>query len=401
MRAVDLVFQAFLACMSVSTATGTQASDAEFLDWKTFKANGANLGSWLAKEKTHDPVLWERAGKLGDGIADTPDEWHLCEALGSHCAVVFEARYHDFLNTTTIDDLAAVGVNLLRITTTYAAWIDVPDSKLYRGLQQLYLLKIALYAIQKYDMHIVIGLHSLPGGTNNLDIGEAYGHDGWFYNQTNLDYSLDAVDAILQFINFSGYLESFTISPLNELSDNLAGFGTLDALSAKAANWTAQYMYAVIDRVEQVDKRIPIMLQDSFQGAAFWADFFDASANLVIDTHVYYFQVEGVSPQNVSAAVCKQGAALAAETTKSPTLVGEFATQVHDANSLDVATRKAIFDTQRYAWKEYVAGGAFWTAVSYANDTVDGEGTMRDYWSYVDLVKEGVITEEDESASYC
>ena len=28
----------------------------QFLDWKTFKANGVNLGGWLEKEKTHDPI---------------------------------------------------------------------------------------------------------------------------------------------------------------------------------------------------------------------------------------------------------------------------------------------------------------------------------------------------------
>lgn len=26
-------------------------------------------------------------------------------------------------------------------------------------------------------MRIIIGLHSLPGGVNGLDIGEAFGHD--------------------------------------------------------------------------------------------------------------------------------------------------------------------------------------------------------------------------------
>jgi glucan 1,3-beta-glucosidase len=29
---------------------------AKFIDWKTFKANGANLGGWLEKERTHDPI---------------------------------------------------------------------------------------------------------------------------------------------------------------------------------------------------------------------------------------------------------------------------------------------------------------------------------------------------------
>ncbi|KAH0046303.1 hypothetical protein KCU72_g7038, partial [Aureobasidium melanogenum] len=49
-----------------------------YIDWKTFKANGANLGGWLEKEKTHDPIWWSSVG--GDSA---PDEWTLCETLGS------------------------------------------------------------------------------------------------------------------------------------------------------------------------------------------------------------------------------------------------------------------------------------------------------------------------------
>jgi len=33
------------------------ANSQDFINWRTFKANGANLGGWLEKEKTHDPVV--------------------------------------------------------------------------------------------------------------------------------------------------------------------------------------------------------------------------------------------------------------------------------------------------------------------------------------------------------
>jgi glucan 1,3-beta-glucosidase len=60
-------------------------------------------------------------------------------------------------------------------------------------------------------------------------------------------------------------------------------------------------------------------------------------------------------------------------------------------NTLDVATRQEVFNTQRYAWNKYAAGGSFWTAVSYSTAVVSGEGTQRDYWSYIDLINAGVI----------
>ncbi|KAK3618901.1 hypothetical protein LTR22_026192 [Elasticomyces elasticus] len=204
-----------------------------FIEWKTYKANGANLGSWLEKEK---PVVFR---------------W---------C----------FLNTTTIDQLASVGVNTLRIPTTYQAWIDVPGSQLYHGKQQTFLQTITKYAIEKYNMHCIIGLHSLPGGVNSLDIGEALGHGDWFQNTTNLAYSFQAIDGILSFIKASGHTNAFTIAPINEASDtHLAGFGTDAGLTDAGVNWINTYHQGVLKKIAKLDSRIPMMIQDCFKGAGF------------------------------------------------------------------------------------------------------------------------------------
>lgn len=44
--------------------------DGTFIDWKTYKSTGVNLGAWLAKERTHDPIWWVGVG--GDSVID---EW--------------------------------------------------------------------------------------------------------------------------------------------------------------------------------------------------------------------------------------------------------------------------------------------------------------------------------------
>ncbi|KAI4736068.1 glycoside hydrolase [Aureobasidium sp. EXF-12298] len=365
-----------------------------YINWKTFRANGANLGGWLEKERTHDPIWWSAVG--GDSA---PDEWTLCETLGSKCGPILEERYGSFLNTSTIDQLASVGVNTLRIPTTYAAWVKVPGSQLYSGAQQKWLKIITDYAVLKYNMHIIVGLHSLPGGVNNLDIGEALFHDDWFYNATNLDYSFQAIDGVLNFIKASGYQNAFTIAPINEASDNLAGFGSAAGLSDNATNWINTYINGVLKKIAVVDKRIPLQLQDCFKGASFWAPFYDASTNIVMDSHVYYFAAAGTYANYVNPAVCGQAQYIAQE-TKFPVFIGEWSLQAMYNNTLNVATRKTLFDTQRYAWQKYVAGGSFWTAVSYSTAAVDGEGTQRDYWSYIDLINAGVITKQT-NASYC
>ncbi|KAK5132203.1 hypothetical protein LTR08_009327 [Meristemomyces frigidus] len=57
----------------------------KFIDWSTYKANGANLGGWLAKEYNHDPIWWD------EHAPGTADEWTFCETLGSKCGPVLEA----------------------------------------------------------------------------------------------------------------------------------------------------------------------------------------------------------------------------------------------------------------------------------------------------------------------
>lgn len=294
--------------------------------------------------------------------------------------------------------MASVGVNTLRIPTTYAAWINVPGSEFYNGKQQKFLKTITDYAIEKYGMHCIIGLHSLPGGVNSLDIGEAFGHGDWFFNTKNLDYSFKAIDRILSFIKTSGHVNAFTIAPINEASDtHLAGFGTPAGLTDAGADWVNTYHYGVLKKIAKIDSRIPMMIQDNFKGASFWAPFYNSTDNIVFDSHVYYFAAAGTYSQYVNPAICGQAAYVKSGTT-FPVFIGEWSLQTMYNNTL--SERKTIFDTQRYAWQNYVAGGSFWTAVSYSTAAVDGEGTQREYWSYIDLINQGVITTQTNS-SYC
>jgi O-acetylhomoserine/O-acetylserine sulfhydrylase-like pyridoxal-dependent enzyme len=171
-------------------------------------------------------------------------------------------------------------------------------------------------------MHVIIGLHSLPGGVNNLDIGEALFHDDWFYNATNLAYSYEAIDQILAYIINSPYPQAYTIAPLNEASDDLTKFGTAEGLSQRAANWVNRYHYGVLDRIAKVDRRIPMMIQDNFKGADYWAQYFEAGENIVMDSHVYYFAAAGTYSGYLNPAVCGQAQYIANQ-TKFPNFIGE------------------------------------------------------------------------------
>jgi hypothetical protein len=239
---------------------------------------------------------------------------------------------------------------------TYASWVKVPGSELHSGNQVQFLDRIVTYAVTRYNMHIIIGLHSLPGGVNSLDIGEAYGHNAWFFNQTNLLYSWTAVDRILDYIQASPLgLNKFSISPLNEASDtNLVGFGTAAGLTDEGVAWVNTYLQGVLNRIKKVDSRIPLIVQDNFQGTEFWAPYFNATDSIVISPHVYYFAAGGVYGNYVHPAICGQAQFLANQ-TKFPNFVGEWSLQTTYNNTF--AGRELIFNTERYAWNKYLSGG--------------------------------------------
>ncbi|KAJ5348273.1 uncharacterized protein N7506_001526 [Penicillium brevicompactum] len=372
----------YTTTMASVTAT---ISRGDWTDWTKYKANGVNLGGWLEQEQVLTNI----------GGTNTPPRR---STNGHSCGSVLEERYATFVTTADIDKLAAVGVNTLRIPTTYAAWVTVPGSALYHGNQKDYLQKISVYAIEKYNMRVIVGLHSLPGGVNSLDIGEKSGNDGWFFNTTNLGYSLQAVDQVLNFFVETGYPWAFTISHINEASDNPSAFASPNTLTTNGTNWIVKYTQGVLSRIARVDKRIPLMLQDCFLGEEHWSPLFPTGTNLVIDTHVYYFAASGVYSQWANGAICGQASVVGGD-GKFPVFVGEWALQTLYSNKF--ANRKNLFDTQRYAWSFYAQGDSFWNIKHNSSAAVDGQGTQKDYWSYEGLIDAGVIHSVNTTASYC
>ncbi|SPJ74485.1 uncharacterized protein FTOL_04216 [Fusarium torulosum] len=137
------------------------APSSKYLDWRTFKGDGVNLGGWLHQEAVIDPEWWNQNAP---GI---PDEWDFCAS---------------YITTKDIDILAAAGINVLYIPMGYNAWVDVPGPWLYTGGQACFLRAISDYAIKKHGIYIILNIHLLPGGLNGMGLSEKEGNYGWFQN---------------------------------------------------------------------------------------------------------------------------------------------------------------------------------------------------------------------------
>lgn len=369
------------------------ATCAQYLDWSTYKANGVNLGGWLCQESTIDTTWWAQYSRGAE------DEWGLCVNQGAQCSPVLERRYATYITPADIDKLAGAGINTLRIPTTYAAWVKVPGSQLYTGNQVSFLRNIANYAINRYGMHIIIDVHSLPGGVNGQPFGEALGHYGWFNNQTALDYSLKAIDAVISYVQSSSHPESYTIAPINEPVDNedMSAFGTPAALSEDGAAWVLKYIQAVIAKVKKVNAQIPVMVQGGFHPEEYWSPNFASDDNLVFDVHHYYFAGRAITPENITDAICSD-AENGAGDGKFPVYIGEWSIQTEFNNTF--ASRQHSLNTGLYAFSQHAQGSSYWTAKFSGKNPVDGEGVQSDYWNYMTWIDQGMINPE-EAADVC
>ncbi|KAJ9090788.1 hypothetical protein QFC21_007168 [Naganishia friedmannii] len=368
----------------------------EFEGWNTFKGYGSNLGTWLEIEVTNTPNIFLDAGY------NVTDEWTFCREAGfEYCGQVLENHYATYYTTADIDKIATVGVNVIRIPTTYAAWIEVPGSFLYRGNQLKYLRNVTDYAIKTYGIHVILDLHSLPGGVNGLEIGEAFGNQDWFFNQTNFDYSLQAVDAVIEFVKSSVAPEQFTIAPINEPSDNLAGFGSPDIVTEPAGvDWVLKYLRAAYAKIQARCPSIWLMQNDSFKGSRFWAPYWNTTDKIVFDQHLYFFAGDGVYGNLIPGITCGQAAAI-----KPPgfnVFIGEFSLQSQYNNSLLVSRRQEVYDSQVVSFQKFLSGGAFWNTKFQGMMRVNGEGTQNDYWNFELLIDEGVVRPLSQvNMSYC
>ncbi|KAI9708499.1 MAG: hypothetical protein M1820_003960 [Bogoriella megaspora] len=381
----------FLFCLFASTLIATVS--AEYINWKTFNATGVNLGGWLEQEQAIDTAWWATYS------GGAQNEWELCANLGSDCGPVLEQRYETYITTEDIDKLAAGGVNVLRVPTTYAAWVKVPGSQLYTGNQPAIMKKILDHAIEKYGMHIILDIHLLPVGVNALGSEEEVFQYGWFFNETAWNYSMQAVDAVLSFIINSGSPESYTIAPINEPADNpnVLAFASPAALTEDGAAWLSKYYNAVLARIAAVDSRIPLMLEDGFKGEEYWSSKFPNNTNIVFDIHHYYFVNPLATAENLPTFICSDAKSSAGD-GKFPVFIGEWCIQTLFGNSFSF--RKQNVNAGLHAFSKYASGSSYWTAKYLGNGTVLGEGTQEDYWNFETFIDLDYINPSD-GAAYC
>ena len=55
-------------------------------------------------------------------------------------------------------------------------------------------------------------------------------------------------------------MNAFTIAPINEASDNFAGFGSSAGLTINGTNWINTYLDGVLAKIAKVVRKIPLSM---------------------------------------------------------------------------------------------------------------------------------------------
>ena len=237
-------------------------------------ARGVNLGGWLSLEPFITPSLFNYDSQLG-----IIDEWTLTTYLGNNANSVLEKHYATFVSEQTFIDIAAAGLDHVRIPFSYWAVTTYQGDPYVFRTSWRYLLRGIEWA-RKYGLRINLDVHGLPGSQNGWNHSGRLGPIGWLNGTDgalNAQRSLDIHDQLSQFFAQERYKNIVTFYGLvNE--PKMTALVMSDVL-----DWTAN-AYEV---VKKNGVNAYVVFGDGFEGLANWQGKLTGYDGLVLDVHQY------------------------------------------------------------------------------------------------------------------
>ncbi|KAJ9107163.1 hypothetical protein QFC19_002823 [Naganishia cerealis] len=329
---------------------------------------GVNLGGWFVTEPWITPSLYSIGGS-----GDTPlDEWSLCAALGKKKALgSLQDHWGSFFTRGDFEDIAAAGLNAVRIPIGYWNVIDILDSEPYVAGAYPYIIR-AVYWAAELDLSVLLDLHGVPGSQNGQDNSGLSNIVSFQANQANFDRAVAAIRNLTEEFSKEVYNGTVTtIELMNEprISDANFTMSRLKAYYSTAAQTVQQYS----------DSAMRVLIHDAFWGPGYW-DGFNPMTNttstspewLDIDLHNYFaFAPNNNLPEDVILEkVCNTSRYLRNTPSLSPVLVGEWSLETGTAPNSSTIGRasqsrarrtwfRKLFEAQLAGYSAF--GWYFWT----------------------------------------
>ena len=251
------------------------ALDKPWGDYAKRPARGVNVGGWLSLEPFITPSLFDYDRRQG-----IVDEYTLCTYLAARCEGILEKHYATFVTENTFKEIAAAGLDHVRIPFSYWAVQTYDGDPYVFRTSWRYLLR-SIEWCRKYGLRVNLDLHGLPGSQNGWNHSGRLGAIGWLNGtdgDRNAQRSLDVHDRLSKFFAQPRYK--------NIISHyGLANEPRMTSLSVPAVlQWTENASKIV--RGNGVKDAI-IVFGDGFRGLNNWQGELQNIDRAALDVHQY------------------------------------------------------------------------------------------------------------------
>lgn len=253
----------------------TQPLNKAWGSYGTTPARGVNVGGWLSLEPFITPSLFNYDPRLG-----IIDEYTLCKHLGSTEALaVLEKHYATFITEQTFIDIAAAGLDHVRIPFSYWAVQTYDDDPYVFRTSWRYLLRAIEWA-RKHGLRINLDLHGAPGSQNGWGHSGRQGQIGWLKGPNgaaNAQRSLEVHDRLSKFFAQDRY------------KNIIAFYGLVNEpkMTELSTSAVVQWIRDAHDLVRKNGVEAFIVFGDGFGGLSRWKGQMQDLDGLVLDAHQY------------------------------------------------------------------------------------------------------------------
>lgn len=254
---------------------------------------GVNLGNWLVLEKWMSPGLF--AGTTAE------DEYYLPSQLSPE---VYEARIKthrsEYITERDFAQIKNIGLNAVRIPVPYFIFGDRPP---FIGCIDE--LDKAFAWAEKYDIQILVDLHTAPMSQNGFDNGGLSGVCKWAQMPEEVDFVLNVLERLSE--RYGTRKGLLGITPINEpctermwrVMDVQNRYPPVDEdLAAGSAPVTMEFLQKFYKNAySRIRKHIAddkyVVFHDAFELKA-WKNFLAENdfENVILDTHMYLMLAE-------------------------------------------------------------------------------------------------------------
>ena len=250
---------------------------------------GVNLGNWLVLEKWMTEDLFSGTTAM--------DETYLCKELGrERTSERLKVHRDEFITERDFEEIACKGFNAVRIPVPFFLFEDMgPYVHCYEYLDK------AFDWAEKYDIQILVDLHTAPGGHNGTDNSGICGIRTWSTKREYVDCTVRVLERIAE--RYGQRKALWGIGVLNEpmccdtpngammnIENFTAFYVPVDQeLARQNANYTLDFLrqfyreaYTAVRK--HTDKKVSF--SDAFE-LEIWDEFLKEFDNVVLETHNY------------------------------------------------------------------------------------------------------------------